>query len=156
MKKILQLIVSVLICQSAGLIGSFFTTPAIPTWYATLQKPSFSPPNWIFAPVWLTLYILMGIALFLVWQKRGEHKSAKPAIILFLVHLVLNAIWSILFFGLQNPLLALIDIAILWLMIVILTYQFWQIKRPAAYLLLPYLAWVTFAMILNFTIWQLN
>ena len=156
MKKIIQLIISILICQSAGLIGSFFTTPAIPSWYATLQKPSFNPPSWIFGPVWLTLYTLMGIALFLVWQKRGEHRLAKPAIILFLVHLVLNAIWSILFFGLQNPLLALIDIIILWLMIITLTYQFWQIRKSAAYLLLPYLLWVSFAAVLNFAIWRLN
>lgn len=156
MKKTLQIILAIIICEAAGIIGSIATTPAIPTWYAGLQKPSFNPPSWLFGPVWITLYALMGIALFLVWKKRKENKLAKPAIILFSAHLVLNAIWSILFFGLQNPFWALIDIAILWLIIIILIGLFWQIKKPAAYLLLPYLVWVSFATILNFAIWRLN
>jgi tryptophan-rich sensory protein len=156
MKKTLQLISAILLCQLAGIIGSIFTAPAIPIWYATLQKPSFNPPSWLFGPVWITLYALMGIALFLVWQKRKENKLVKSAVILFLVHLILNATWSVIFFGLQNPFIAFIDILALWSMIIILTYQFSKIKKEAAYLLLPYLAWVSFAMVLNFAIWYLN
>ncbi len=156
MKKFFLLILFILICQLPGIIGSVFTVSAIPGWYAYLQKPAFNPPNWIFGPVWISLYTMMGISLFLIWLKKKEYKLAKPAIILFLFHLILNGAWSILFFGLKNPLLALIDIFFLWLIIIILVWQFWLIRKPAAYLLFPYLAWVSFAMVLNFEIWRLN
>ncbi len=155
-KKTYQIIISIIICQAAGLIGSIFTFSAIPSWYSTLNKPSFNPPNWLFGPVWTVLYILMGIALYLVWQQIKINPRAKPAIILFLIHLVLNASWSIIFFGLQNIGLALVELIVLWLMIILVTWQFWQIKKIAAKLMLPYLAWVTFAAILNLTLFILN
>lgn len=156
MKKILQLILFLVITHSAGIIGSIFTTPAIKTWYAELTKPSFTPPDWLFAPAWLVLYTLMGIAIFLIWQKGLEQKHAKFAFTLFFVHLALNILWSILFFGFHNVLLALVDIVAFWFMIIVLIKMFWPLNKLAAYLLVPYLLWVSFAMLLNFSIWQLN
>ena len=102
MKKIFQIVVCVLLCQSAGLIGSFFTASTIPTWYAGLEKPFFNPPNWLFAPAWLTLYIIMGVSLYLVWQRRKDSPQSKKALILFGAQLGLNALWSIIFFGLKK------------------------------------------------------
>ena len=151
-----KLIFSIFICLFAGFIGSYFTTPAIPTWFATLQKPSFAPPNWVFAPVWTSLYILMGISLFLVWQKGREDKTVKAAIYLFAGQLVLNALWSFVFFGLRSPLLGLIEIIILWIAILATILSFMKISRTAAYLLIPYILWVSFASIVNFSIWSLN
>jgi translocator protein len=154
--KIIKLIVFIVISQLAGVVGSLFTFSAIPTWYATLKKPSFSPPNWIFGPVWIALYTLMGIAAYFVWQARDVNKLAKPAIIIFLIHLVLNALWSILFFGFKNPGLAFLEIIVLWLFIAALVVLFYKIDKTAGYLLIPYLAWVSFAGFLNFSIWRLN
>jgi benzodiazapine receptor len=151
-----KLIFSIFLCLFAGFIGSYFTTPAIPTWFATLQKPSFAPPNWVFAPVWTSLYILMGISLFLVWQKGREDKTVKAAIYLFAGQLVLNALWSFVFFGLRSPLLGLIEIIILWIAILATILSFMKISRTAAYLLIPYILWVSFASIVNFSIWSLN
>lgn len=151
-----KLIISLLLCLGAGFLGSLFTTPAIDTWYATLLKPFFNPPNWIFAPVWTTLFILMGIALYLIWQKGLKNKKAKVAVGFFIVHLGFNSLWSIIFFGLHNPGLAFIDIVLLWLMIVFLIYYFYGLNKLAAWLLMPYLLWVSFATILNYSIWLLN
>ncbi|MFC1700847.1 TspO/MBR family protein [Patescibacteria group bacterium] len=151
-----RIIISLALPQLAGLIGSFFTVSAIPVWYASLQKPSFSPPNWIFGPVWITLYILMGISIYLIWQKAVENKEANGVMILFWIHLFFNAIWSIIFFGLQSPGLALINIIIIWLFIIVLLFKFYRIHKLAFYLLLPYLAWVSFASLLNYFIWYLN
>ncbi len=153
MNKTLRLTLSIVICLAAGAIGSFFTTPAINSWYVFLIKPSFSPPNWLFAPVWTTLYILMGIALFLVWQKAKENKKA---IIFFSAQLILNSLWSILFFGLKSPGLALGEIVVLWLLILLTILQFKKISKSAAWLLLPYLLWVSFATFLNLAIFRLN
>ena len=144
-----NLLVSIGVCLCAGLIGSVFTFPSIPTWYAALTKPAFSPPNWLFGPVWTTLYILMGLAMYLVWQKKGTLK-------LFLIHLVFNAGWSVVFFGLHSILGGMVVIIILWGLIVYLTGMFYRIDRAAAYLLIPYLAWVSFASILNFSLLTLN
>lgn len=154
--KIVNLIISVCVCQLAGLIGSLATFSAIPTWFVTLKKPSFSPPNWLFGPVWTILYTLMGVSLFLVWQKRGTDKMVWPAIIIFLVHLGVNALWSIIFFGLKNPGWAFLEIIVLWLMIVISMILFYRIDKVACWLLLPYLLWVSFASVLNYSIWKLN
>jgi len=156
MSKILKLVVSILICQGVGVIGAFFTSPAISSWYVTLQKPSFNPPNWIFAPVWILLFLLMGISLYLVWEKGLESKKVKTAIFIFAVQLILNTLWSILFFGLQSPLYAFIEIIILWLAILMTIISFYKISKPAAYFLLPYILWVSFAAILNFSIMILN
>lgn len=151
-----RLIISLALPQLAGIIGSLFTTPAISTWYATLQRPSFSPPNWLFGPVWITLYILMGISVYLIWQKVEKNKTARGALWLFWIHLFFNAIWSIIFFGLQNLGMAFINIIIIWLLIVALVIKFWKINCWASYLLIPYLLWVSFASVLNYFIWYLN
>lgn len=146
----MKLIISLLLPQLAGLVGSLFTFSAIPTWYATLNKPSFSPPNWIFGPVWTILYILMGISLYLVWSK------GKRGVALFKFHLVINSSWSIVFFGLRSPFLGLIVIVVLWITILALIRIFWKINKLASVLLWPYLAWVSFATVLNFAILILN
>jgi tryptophan-rich sensory protein len=156
MKNIFKLIISIIVCQLAGFIGSLFTTPNINTWYATLTKPSFNPPNWVFSPVWTTLFLLMGISLYLIWKQGFEKKNVKNAILIFGIQLILNILWSILFFGLQNPLLAFIEIIILWLAILFTILVFYRIKKSAAYLLIPYILWVSFAAILNFFLWRLN
>ena len=151
-----RLIISLALPQLAGIVGSVFTTSAIPIWYATLQRPSFSPPNWLFGPVWILLYILMGISVYLVWQKIDKDKTARGALWLFWIHLFFNAIWSIIFFGLHNPGLAFVNIIIIWLLIIILMVKFWKINKWSTYLLIPYLLWVSFASALNYFIWYLN
>lgn len=153
--KSIKLSFSILICLIAGFIGSFFTTPSITTWYVTLNKPIINPPNWLFAPVWTTLYILMGIALFLVWVKKDK-EQIKLAFILFFTQLTLNSLWSILFFGLKSPFLALLEIIVLWLFILLTIIKFFKIRKLAGWLMIPYLIWVSFAGILNFLIFQLN
>jgi tryptophan-rich sensory protein len=147
---------SILACLSAGAVGSFFTGPAIPTWYASLTKPSFNPPNWVFGPVWTLLYILMGIAAYLVWRRGFGDPQARIALVFFLVQLVLNAAWSALFFGLQSPPAALAEIIVLWVAILVTTVLFWRVTPLSGVLLLPYLGWVSFASILNAAIVRLN
>ena len=154
--EVLILFSSIIICQLAGFIGSIFTTPAIPSWYANINKPSFRPPNWVFAPVWTTLYLLMGIALFLVLRKGLNEKDIKIAVAVFILQLVLNALWSFLFFGLESPFAAFIEIIFLWAAILISIILFFQISRVAGALLIPYILWVSFASVLNFAIWQMN
>ncbi|MDO8618785.1 MAG: TspO/MBR family protein [Candidatus Daviesbacteria bacterium] len=148
-RKIPPLILSIVICLGAGIVGSFFTASSIPTWYQTLNKPFFSPPNWIFAPVWILLYILMGYSLYLVWAKKKV-----PTI--FWVQLILNTSWSIVFFGFRNPVLALINIAALWISIFLTIKAFSKINKLASRLLWPYLVWVSFATFLNLAIVFLN
>jgi len=154
--KLIPLIVSILFCQLAGLLGSFFTAPAIPVWYASLKKPWFNPPGWLFGPVWIGLYALMGVAAYLIWEEGIGKKEVKIALIIFALQLILNALWSILFFGVQSPKLALIEIVILWLFIFLTIWKFAKISSLAGLLLLPYLAWVSFAALLNFFIFRLN
>ena len=154
--EILKLIALIFICQLAGIIGSFFTFEAIPTWYADLVRPDFAPPNWVFGPVWITLYTLMGISAYLILRKGLEKKEVRLALAVFGIQLFLNALWSILFFGLRSPFYAFIEIIILWCSIAASMLLFWRISRKAAWLLLPYLLWVSFAAVLNFFIWQLN
>ncbi len=151
-----KLAIAIVVSEGAGAIGSVFTVSAIPNWYVGLAKPALNPPGWIFAPVWTTLYALMGIAAFLVWKKGLEKKEVKAAIAAFSVQLFLNAIWSILFFGLHDPLFAFVDIVFLWIAILWTIIAFYKISRAAAYLLFPYLLWVTFAAYLNYSIWYLN
>jgi tryptophan-rich sensory protein len=155
-KNILILGGCILACLCAGFVGSVFTTPAIGSWYAFLNKPTFNPPAWIFAPVWTSLYILMGIALFLIYEKIKANKLAKQGVIVFAVHLVFNLSWSIVFFGAKTIPLAFANIVILWLMIVYLVVIFWRIDKRASILLWPYLAWVSFASVLNYSIMMLN
>ncbi len=155
-KTSLKLIFAIIISELAGIVGSLLTFSSIPTWYVTVVKPSFSPPNWIFGPVWTTLYALMGVALFLVWQKGFARKDVKVAIALFSIQLMLNACWSIIFFGNHNIGGAFLEIIFLWIAIVATIISFFKISRPAGYLLLPYIAWVSFAAFLNYTLWTLN
>lgn len=156
MRRAAGLIMSILICQAAGLLGSLTTATAIPDWYAGLQKPSFSPPNWLFGSVWIVLYTLMGVAAFLVYELGIEKKEVRITLAIFAAQLVLNAAWSFLFFGLRSPLVALGEILILWLAILLTIWKFLGLSKPAAFLLLPYLFWVSFAAILNFFIVKLN
>lgn len=157
MNKITKIIVTVAICLAVGYFSGIETRSAILDWYPTLLKPSFNPPNWVFAPVWTLLYIMMGVAAGLVWDRFSFDKGAvKKALVFFIVQLVLNAIWSYLFFGLHNPMLAGLEIILLWLMIYETYFQFTKINKVAGYLLVPYLVWVAFAAVLNASIWWLN
>lgn len=155
-KKNYQLVFSLVLPLLAGVVGSIFTTPKISTWYQGLVKPSFNPPNYLFGPVWTVLFIMMGLALFIVWQKGISVKKVQVGIFLFCGQLVLNIFWSIIFFGLERPWFAFMEIIVLWLAIAATARQFFQINRTAGYLFLPYLLWVSFAAVLNFYIWRLN
>jgi translocator protein len=150
----LKLVLSLILPQLAGAIGAMFTISAIPTWYKFLNKPSFSPPNWIFGPVWLTLYLLMGISVYLNWISKN--KQAKCNVRLFFIHLFFNLIWSPIFFGAKNLFLALIVIIIIWAIIVVMIFRFWKVNKASSLLLIPYLLWVSFASVLNYFIWRLN
>lgn len=151
-----KLAAAILFCVIAGSIGSLVTITGPGSWYATLQKPFFAPPNWVFAPVWITLFILMGIALYLVWQCGTENREVKIALWIFGVQFALNVIWSFLFFGLESPLLGFIDIILLWVMIVVTIRAFYWVKKSAAYLLIPYIAWVSIASVLNGAVYFMN
>lgn len=147
--KIIRLVVLVLICEGVGIVGSLVTVPAITGWYMGLNKPFFSPPNWIFGPVWTTLYLLMGVSWFLVWSKKISKKW-------FYIQLALNFLWSYIFFGLHNAGLALAEILFMWIAIVMTIRDFYKTSRTASWLLVPYVLWVSFAAFLNFSIWVLN
>ena len=153
-KDIPRFIISTLMCQLAGFIGSFFTIKSVSTWYLTLNKPLFSPPSWIFSPVWIILYLLMSISFYLVWTSKSKNK--KIALNFFLIQLSFNTLWPILFFGLKSISLAFIDIVLLWIFILITISSFYKISKMSAYLLAPYILWVSFAMILNFSIFMIN
>jgi tryptophan-rich sensory protein len=146
----------VLFCIIVGSLGSLVTTTGPGSWYTGLAKPFFTPPGWVFAPVWITLFTLMGIALYLVWQEGTERPEVRTALAIFGIQFLLNVLWSFLFFGLRSPLLGLIDIVILWLMIALTIRAFYRVNRTAAYLLLPYIAWVTLATALNGSVWLMN
>jgi benzodiazapine receptor len=154
--EFIKLIISIVICNSAGFIGSIFTTSALPTWYNSLEKPSFNPPSWVFGPVWITLYTLMGISAYLVWRQGIHNSQVKTAFIIFSVQLFLNAIWSPIFFGLRALFAALVVIVILWIAILLTIYAFYKISKVAAVLLIPYIFWVSLATILNYSLWVLN
>ncbi|MCM2466404.1 TspO/MBR family protein [Methanoculleus oceani] len=154
--RVTQLFTSITICLLAALIGSIFTTPAIPTWYAALAKPELNPPAWVFGPVWTVLYILMGIALYLVWSRGWGQKNVRVAMAIFGIQLVLNVLWSYLFFGLQAPYFAFLEIVLLWIAILMTIAAFYRVSVSAAVLLVPYLLWVSFAAYLNYGIYVLN
>jgi benzodiazapine receptor len=156
MKNILKLILCIGVCQLAGVIGSFYTMDSIPTWYAALNKPALNPPNWIFGPVWITLYTLMGISLYIVWKKGMETPGVKSGMVIFFIQLIFNTAWSIVFFGSHNIFGALIVIIILWLMILLTIVFFHRLSSISAYLLIPYILWVSFAAYLNYSIYVLN
>ena len=153
---VLKLLASLAVVLAAGGIGSLATSRAIPTWYQTLQKPSFNPPDWLFGPAWTLLYLLMAVAAFLVWKQGLNVAGVRFALGAFLVQLALNSLWSVLFFGLRSPLAGLLDIIVLWTAIVATIVLFFRVSSQAGILLLPYLAWVTFAAVLNAAIYRLN
>lgn len=154
--RLFRLATAVLVCELAGLVGSAFTFRAIPTWYAGLQKPWFSPPDWLFGPAWVVLYALMGVALFIVWERAAKNKRGFNAIVAFVFQLALNTLWSIIFFGLRSPAAAFAEILLMWAAIAYTIFSFWRIDRRAAYLMMPYIAWVSFAAALNYYVWILN
>lgn len=155
-RAVLRFVACVVTAELAGALGALFTSSSVSTWYTTLEKPALNPPAWIFGPVWITLYFLMGVAAFLVWQAGMRRREVKLALTAFFVQLILNAIWSPLFFGWQSPLFALIDIVLLLAAIVWAMFLFYKVSRLAAYLLAPYLLWVCFATYLNTAILILN
>lgn len=157
--KLAKLLVSIAACLLAGLIGSTFTAPNIQGWYSSLNRPSFTPPNQIFGPVWTLLYILMGVSVFLVWNKSVSKKQLKfkrSSLYLFGFQLLLNLLWSFLFFNLHYLLISVLEILLLWLCILVLIIRFKKLSKTASYLLIPYLLWVSFASVLNFSFWWLN
>ena len=154
--KIIKLIASIVICQLAGVIGALFNGTAVKTWYVGIAKPAFTPPGWVFAPVWITLFLLMGISLFLVWNADADPKIKQTALVLFFIQLVLNTCWSYFFFYLNSPLAGFIEIIILWIFILLTVLRFYAVRPAAAFLLVPYILWVSFAAFLTFSIWQLN
>jgi tryptophan-rich sensory protein len=156
MSKILKLIISIVICQLAGVIGTIFTYDSIPGWYMTLNKPAMNPPNWLFGPVWIALYLMMGISLFIIWKEDLKNKEIKSAFIIFIVQLVFNTAWSIVFFGARSITGGLVVIVILWILILLTILRFMKIARVAGILLIPYLLWVSYATYLNFSIYKLN
>jgi tryptophan-rich sensory protein len=157
MNKITKILTVVVTCLAIGYFSGIVTRSAILDWYPTLVKPNFNPPNWVFAPVWSMLYIMMGVAAGLVWDRiEYEKEIVKKALVIFAVQLALNALWLYLFFGLHNPMLAGLEIIVLWLMIYETYLQFFKINKIAGYLFIPYLAWVSFAAVLNASIWWLN
>ena len=156
MNNTLKLIVAIIVSELAGVVGAFFTTPSITSWYATLTKPTLAPPNWVFGPVWTTLFALMGIAAFLVWKQGLSSTRARAALSFFIGQLVLNVLWSIIFFGFHAPGAAFAEIILLWLAILATIIAFSKISTTAAWLLIPYILWVSFAGYLNMMIWMLN
>ncbi len=178
-KNILKFIIAVVVSELAGTIGAIFTKPSIPTWYASLVKPALNPPSWVFGPVWTALYFLIGVSFYLVWARnwkvvhpilirtkkawnpwserlwRGDLQKVN-VISIFAVQYVLNVAWSFVFFGLHQPLIAFFVILALWFSILYTIVNFYRISKPAAYLLLPYILWVSFAVYLNYAIWALN
>ena len=151
-----RLAASVIICIIPGFVGSMINARAIPTWYAFINRPSFAPPDWVFAPVWTALYVIMGVSLFLVWRRGTKTPGVKGALLAFAIQLVLNGLWTPVFFGLKSPFAGLIVIIIMWAAILITIVRFYPISRTAALLLVPYLAWVSFATALNAGFYVLN
>ena len=151
-----KLMISLAICFAAEGLGGLFTAQSVGTWYLTLQKPAFTPPGWLFGPVWTLLYLMMGIALYLIWKRAGAGAEGRGALMLFALQLLLNVAWSAVFFGRQSPLGGLLIIVALWLTLALTIWRFRQISTLAAGLLVPYLAWISFAAVLNFAIWRLN
>jgi len=153
--QIIKVVISILIAQAAGLIGSVFTASNVRGWYTTIARPSWNPPSWVFGPVWTALFTLMGIASYIIWKHR-DLPYARAALVFYVIQLILNVLWSIFFFGLKNPGLAFVEILILLALIIVTTVLFWKVKPVAGALMLPYIAWVSFASYLNYTIWRLN
>ncbi len=151
-----RLIISIIICQMAGIIGSALTTSSLSEWYPTLIKPSFTPPGSTIGLIWIILFTLMGVSLFLVWREVPGNPAARTALYVFAAQLVVNVLWNAAFFGLRSPQSGLFVIAVLWILILATIVKFWPINRTAALLLVPYIAWVSVAAYLNYALWALN
>jgi benzodiazapine receptor len=154
--ELFRLILSIIICQLAGIIGSIFTASSVASWYPALVKPSFTPPGFYIGLIWIALFTLMGISLFLIWRETTGNLAARIALYFFAAQLIVNVLWSMAFFSLRSPISGLVVIAFLWVLIIITIIKFWLINRSAALLLIPYIIWVNFAAYLNYTIWRLN
>ncbi|MFA5294607.1 MAG: TspO/MBR family protein [Methanoregulaceae archaeon] len=154
--SLLTLVGAIVLCNLAGLLGSLVTITGSGSWYESLVKPAFNPPSWVFAPAWTTLYILMGIALFLVIMEGRKGSDVRIPLVLFGIQLVLNAIWSFAFFGLESPLAGVIVILLLWVFIAATMVTFYPVRKLATVLLIPYILWVSFASVLNYSIYILN
>lgn len=156
MNNIAKLVISIAIPLAIGATAGFFTATGVDSWYQTIHKPSWNPPGWVFGPVWTTLYVMMGIALYLIWKSGANESVKKAAIILFAIQLVLNFFWSFIFFKQQQVGWALAEIIAMWFMILLTIFAFARVSNAAAWLMVPYISWVSFASILNYTIWRLN
>lgn len=154
--NVMKLIGSILVCQLAGIIGGIFTQSSVQSWYAAIRKPGFTPPGWVFGPVWIVLYLLMGVALYLIWNTGVASRARHIALILFFIQLGLNILWSFLFFYLKNPMLGFIEILILLVFIILTAWKFFGLNQLAGVLFLPYILWVSFASFLNYFMWVLN
>lgn len=151
-----KLIIAILICEATGIVSALFANTSMNPWFSTLSKPSWNPPAFLFAPVWTTLYLLMGISLWLIWKSTAPAPQKNRAIILFSLQLFLNFWWSIIFFRFHSPAFALVEIVVMLILILLTIISFSKLSKPAAWLLIPYIAWVAFATILNYSIWDLN
>jgi len=156
MSNTIKLIIAILVPLAVGGISGFFTASGVDGWYAAVQKPTFNPPNWLFGPVWTLLYILMGISLYLIWKQPETTPYRNTAITIFVIQMVLNFCWSFIFFKLQEPGYAFAEIVLMWLSILLMIIYFIKVNPVAGYLQIPYLCWVSFASVLNYSIWQLN
>jgi benzodiazapine receptor len=156
MKRISRLVCSVSVCLLTGFPGSYVTRDSIATWYAGLSRPPFTPPDWTFGVVWLSLYVIMGISAFLVWSAGIERKQVRVALGIFTLQLILNGLWTPIFFGLHLIGFALIEIVFLWIATLLMIIAFWRISKPATWLLVPYILWVSFAVVLNTSLFFLN
>ncbi len=155
-RELPRIILSILICQAAGIIGAIFTSTSASTWYTALIKPEFTPPGSVISAVWIMLFTLMGISLFLVWREGMNRQEVRNALYIFAAQLIVNVLWSGAFFGLRSPMAGMIVIAVLWALILFTIIRFWPVSRTAAILLFPYILWVSYAAFLNYSIWRLN
>ncbi len=156
MSSFVKLVIAIALPVLIGGVSGFFTVSGVESWYQTIQKPSWNPPNWVFGPVWTTLYVMMGIALWLVWKEDTSRELKLIAGILFAAQLTLNFFWSFIFFRLELPGWAFAEILVMWVVILATIFAFAQVNKTAAWLLVPYISWVSFAAMLNFTIWRMN
>lgn len=156
MNNFAKLIIAIAIPIAIGATAGLFTVTGVGSWYQTINKPSWNPPGWVFAPVWTTLYVMMGVSLYLVWKSGVSNNLKRTAIGLFAFQLVLNFFWSLIFFDQQQPGWALVEIIVMWFFILFTIFAFAKVNKTAAWLLVPYISWVSFATILNYTIWKMN
>jgi benzodiazapine receptor len=153
---IFKLLISIIVCQGVGVIGSVFAARAISSWFSELNHPSFTPPDWLYAPVGIIVYLLMAIAAFLIWWRGLHIKPVRVAMILFIIQLVLSLIWAFVLFGLQSILYGLIAVVVLWIMLLFTIIQFYKVSTAAGNLMIPCIIWITFAIVLNGTLYLLN